>query len=222
MPTWRNPDTGLDINYGNGLNSFQKGALGIAGGAALMPFLNYENPADVASPYFDKIPGEMKPYYEPYINAGNRALPHLQNEFEGNVANPGGRLNEIGQNYRQSPGFDFAMKRALQASNNAAAAGGMAGSPQHEQENMELATNLSNQDYMGWLQHALGLYGTGLEGEQNLAHMGYGAGDELAQSIANSLMTRGSLAFQGQNQENQNMGDIFGGIGGLASLAAFL
>ena len=34
----------------------------------------------------------------------------------------------------------------------------MAGSPQHEQENMQLATNLGNQEYNGWLTKALGLY----------------------------------------------------------------
>jgi hypothetical protein len=204
------------------MSNFQKGALGVGAGASLMPFFNYENPADVAAPYFDKIPETMRPYYSPYMEAGNRALPQLENQFSNNLTNPSQKLNEIGGGFKQSPGFDFAMKQALQAGNHAAAAGGMMGSPQHEQQSMEMATNLSNQDYNQWLQHALNLYGTGMSGEEDLSHLGFGASNEMAQSIINALMTRGSLAFQGQNQENQNTGDIFGNIGGLASLAAFL
>jgi hypothetical protein len=88
----------------------------------------------------------------------------------------------------------------------------MAGSPQHEQQNMQLATNLANQDYGNWMQNALGLYGSGLSGQQGMAGMGQQAGQSMADMIAQTLAQKGNLAFQGQSQRNQNRSDIWGNI----------
>jgi len=87
----------------------------------------YKNPADSANKYIDQIPGQTSQYFQPYINAGQNALPQLQGQYNDLLNNPGGKLNQMGGQFQQSPGFQFALQQALQGSGHAAAAGGMAG-----------------------------------------------------------------------------------------------
>jgi hypothetical protein len=179
----------------------------------LFDFL-YSDPSKDAQKYLNKVPGTVKPYYDPYIQAGQRQLPGLENQYGQMMNDPGQFINNIGQGYQKSPGFDFALQQALQGSGNAAAAGGMAGSPQHEQQNMGLATNLANQDYNQWLQTALGQHQQGLAGSQGLYNSGMGMSDQLAQLLAGNLGSQASLSYAGGANRNQmNLGTI-GAIGG--------
>ena len=174
-----------------------------------------KDPSKAANKYLDKIPGMAQQQYNPYINAGQRQLPGLEDQYAQMMGNPGGFINDIGKGYQQSPGFDFAMKQALQGSGNAMAAGGMAGSPMHEQANMGLATDLANQDYNQWLQTALGQHQQGIAGGQGLYNTGAGASDSLARMLADTYGSQASNAFAGaQSQNNMNMG----GMGALAGL----
>ena len=200
---------------------------GMGAGAGLGGlFANYTNPADKAMPYMDQIPYALQQYMSPYINAGNQSLPGLQNQYGQLMNDPGGRLNQMGQGYHQSPGFQFALQQALQGSGHAAAAGGMAGSPQHEQQNMGLATNMANQEYNQYLQNAMGLYGMGMQGQQGLYNTGAQAGMGMGQDMASLLAHQGQLAYEGQNTENQHnagsWGSLLGGLGGLGSALFFM
>lgn len=182
----------------------------------------YKNPSEDAMKYLDQMPAEIKKYFEPYINAGNRALTGIEDQYGQLIKDPGSRLNEIGKGYQQSPGFDFALKQALGAGGRAAAAGGMAGSPMHEQQNMQTATGLANQDYNQWLQNALGLYGTGLHGSHDIYNTGAKAGMGLGENLASILAGKAGLAYAGQNAQNQHRSDLFGNIiGGIGSAFAF-
>lgn len=203
-----------------------------------------KDPSHEANKYYSQIPGATQGYFQPYAAAGQDALGTLQGQYGsllgygnqvgnqyGQLMNdPGQRMNQIGSSYQQSPGYQFALDQALQASGNAAAAGGMAGSPQHEYQNMQIATGLANQDYYNYLSNALGmyntglqgganLYGAGLSGEQNLNQMGYNANDQIAKIIADSLSQQGNLAYSGANYHNQNTGRMIGNLGALAYLA---
>jgi hypothetical protein len=177
------------------------------------------DPSKDAMKYFDKIPGTVKPYYDPYIEAGQRQLPGLEDQYKQLMNDPGARMNQIGAGYQQSPGFQFALQQALQGSGNAAAAGGMAGSPMHEQQNMGIATNLANQDYNQYLQNAIGLYGQGLQGSQGLYNTGFNASTGLADILANNLANQGNLAYSGAANRNQFWGNMAGNAAGLAGLA---
>jgi hypothetical protein len=187
-------------------------------------FGNYQNPYDKAMPIFNKIPGELHGALDPYINRGNAAGNMLGGEYGNLLANPGGKLNQIGAGYHESPGLQFAIKMALQKAGNAAAAGGMAGSPQHEYQNMDIATNLANQDYNNWIRNAIGLYGTGISGEQGFYDTGAKAGIGLGEDIASVLANQANLEAERQNVENQHEGGMWGGFGSLAGglLKAFL
>lgn len=218
---------------------------GLGAGLAGMAMGNDNNPYDAASSSFNQIPGTISPYFSPYINAGRSALPQLQNQFSSMMGqypglqnqysslinNPGSKYNSIASGYQSSPGYNWSLQQGLSAADNAAAAGGMQGSPQHQQQAATMATGLASQDFQNYLSHVLGLYGTGLQGNQGLLNtgisgmqginaQGYNASDSLAGSLANNLMNQGNLAYSGAAAQNQSrgteMGDIMGGLGTLA------
>lgn len=181
-----------------------------------------KNPANDAMKYYNQIPGQAQQQYQPYINAGQNAMNANQQQYMDLINNPGGKLNQIGESFHESPGFKFAMQQALQGAGHAAAAGGMAGSPQHEQWAQGLATNLANQDYYNWLQGATGLYGGGLQGNENIANRGFQSSRDLADILANNLGQQGDIAFRGGQERNNRMNDFFGGVGrGIGALGAF-
>lgn len=184
-----------------------------------------KNPANAAMPYYGAIPGRTQPYQEPWFNAGKNMLPQLTGEYGNLMSDPGGRINKIGESYKESPGYRFAMQQALQGAGHAAAAGGMAGSPEHEQRNMQLSNDIASQDYNKWMSNALGEYNQGLSGGQNISGQGQQSGKEIADMIAHALAQQGILSYQGQSQSNQNrsdlihsiaqaLGSILGGFGG--------
>jgi hypothetical protein len=181
-----------------------------------------KNPADTAMPYLNQIPGQTSPYMQPYFDAGKGALNPLQDQYSQLLNDPGGHMNKIGESYQQSPGFKFALEQALTAAQHSSNAGGMAGTPTDQFNQMGVATGLANQDYNNWMTNALGQYNKGLSGEQGLAQMGQTAGQNLADMIAQTLAQQGNLEFQGQAQQNQNKNDMWGNIfKGAGALSAF-
>lgn len=179
---------------------------------------NWKNPGDSSMDYLNQIPDEVRKYLEPYMNAGQQALPGMQKEFGESMSNPGGRANEIGEGYRQSPGFDFAMKQALKARQNAASAGGFAGTPAHEQYAMQTATGLADQDYNQWMQNALNLHGQGVMGNMGLYQTGAQSANNMAQMIQDALTKQAENKWSSQQEANKqdNSGSIWGTIGNLA------
>lgn len=177
------------------------------------------NPANAAMPYLNQIPGMTMPFMQPWFNAGAGALPGLQDQYGQLTNDPSKRLNEIGQGYKESPGLQFAIKKAMDAQGRAAAAGGMAGSPQHQEYNTELATNYANQDYNNYMNNALGLYKSGLGGQQGLAQMGQQSGQSIADMISQLLATQGAYAAGGQGAQNQQRSSLFGNL--FSALGAF-
>lgn len=198
-----------------GIGGVGSGLAGLFGG-------NNNNPANAAMPYLQGIPDAMKQFLAPYLQGGGNAFSNLQGQY-GNILNdPGAALNKIGSSYQQSPGYQFALQQSLGAANRASAAGGMAGSPLAQQQNQQVATGLANQDYYNYLDKATGLYGQGLQGEQGLANMGFGASNNMADSIAQMLAQQGAYGYAGQAAQNQAQGSAFGNLfGGLGALAAF-
>jgi hypothetical protein len=200
------------------------GALGSIFGA--MGSNGFNNPQDAAKPYIDQIPNSLHPYYDPYIQRGERAGNDLEGKYSQMMNDPNGLLQQFGSKYTQSPGFQFKLKQALQAADHAAAAGGMSGSPMHQQQEMQLANDIGNQDYNDYMSNIMRMYGLGEQGERNMYGMGYGASNEMGQSIGNALNSQAQLAYQGAQAKNQKESQdqgFWGSLaGGLGSLASFL
>ena len=184
----------------------------LAGGLGSL-FGGQKDPTKDAMGYLQQIPSQTAPFFGPYYGAGLNSLGQLQGQYGNLLQDPGARLNQIGAGYKESPGFKFALQQALSGANQASAAGGMAGSPQSQQQNMELATQLANQDYNNWLQQATGLYGAGLQGAQGLAGMGQQAGRNYANLLAQSLADQAKLKYSGNVAQNQNFGSGLGMLG---------
>lgn len=196
------------------LNDIHKHGVGgiISGIMNLMS--DYKNPSDEASKYINQIGGATGQYLNPYINAGKDAMGQLQGQYGDLINNPGGKLNQIGQSFQQSPGYQFQMGQGLNAANSAASAGGMLGSPAHQQNSQNVAQGLANQDYYNWMNHAQGMYGQGLQGLQGINQMGYGASNEMSQNIANMLQQQAQLGAAGVQNEAQNKAGGWGSIWG--------
>lgn len=191
----------------------------LGGGLANLFGFGQKDPFKEANKHYGQIPGMMKPYYDPYIQAGQRQIPGLEDEYSKMMQNPGDIISRLGSGYQQSPGFQFQLGEGQRGINNAAAAGGMAGTPMHQQQAGQMANNLANQDFQQYLQQAMGMYGGGLSGRQGLMNNGMQMGQSLADNLAAVMMNQGNLAAQSainRNQQNQQgLGGLFGGLGAL-------
>lgn len=174
--------------------------------------------ANQAGSYYNQIPDILKQYLKPYADRGNAVYPQLQEQYDQLVNHPGDLLNKLGQSYQESPGYQFQLNQALNAGNRASAAKGMLGSPMQQQQSQQTASQFANQDFNNYLSHALGLYGQGLTGKQNIYNMGFGASNNLGENLSNALMSQGNLAYSNgmnQNQSNQQLlGMLLGFAGG--------
>ena len=189
---------------------------------SLIGQLNWKNPVNSAMPYYNQIPDILKQYLSPYTNAGQGMIPILQGQYSQLTGNPGQMLNSIGQNFQQSPGYQFQVQQALKAANQASAAGGLAGSPQEQQQIAGVVNNLANQDYYNWLNGALGLYGQGLQGEQNMFGIGANAANNLASGLGQAEASMGNLAYQGTNLGNANNQGLWSSLRSVAGSLADL
>lgn len=214
-----NPIYSGDANTFNWNNAMYGNGIGDMIGAGLMGWGmgNYNNPASSGMPYLNQIPGMLNNTFSPYINAGMSALPQLQKQYGNLINNPTGIMNGIGKTFQQSPGYQFQTQQAMNAANRAAAAGGMLGTPQEQQNIAGTVNGMANQDYYNYLNHGLGLYQTGLQGMGDLYHTGYNASSNLGEDLASSLMSQANLAYAGQADQNQMMQGGLGDIGGLIS-----
>lgn len=196
---------------GSGIGQLLGGLFGLFGGN------KGKNPADSAMGYLDQIPEQMRPFFEKYMNAGGDALSSLMPEYQKLLG--GDVYNKLASGYKESPGYKHALQEALGASSNAAAAGGMLGTPMAQQNAMETAQGVSSKDFKDYMASQMGLYGQGLSGLSDINKMGYGANTDFANMLGSLFGQKAQYAYAGQDAANkaksQNWSDIFGGIGGL-------
>lgn len=248
------PSAGSGFNWQGMMPGIGAGIGDLLGGL-FMGNQSFPNPASAAQPYLNQIPGAIAPYFNPYIQAGQQSipqlqsqysqltsgLPNLQNQLSQMTNNPGGVVNQIGKSFQQSPGYQFQVNQSLGAANRAAAAGGMLGSPQEQQNIAGTVNGLANQDYYNYLNHGMsmydtglqgqmGLYGMGLNGLQGMNQLGYGASSEFGNDLMSQLMSQANLMYAGQADQNQAQqgqagaeAGMFGSMGtALGAAASFL
>lgn len=178
--------------------------------ANIDPF--YKNPASAAMPYLQKIPSTITPYYQPYIDKGNQALSDTFAQYSKLISNPGGVLNDFGKDYQQSPGYEWTSSQATGAANNSAAAGGMLGTPQNQEQSAEAAGHVADEDYWNYMQNVFGLYTQGLSGEQHVSDTGYKASSSLADDLGKNLQSESGLAFNGAASQDKANSDFLGSL----------
>lgn len=188
---------------------------GIQGMSGMMGGSN--NPATGAQGILSQIPGQAGGYLKPYMDTAGKMNPMLTGIYEQMMQDPSGFMNTLGKGYTESPGYQYSKDEALRAAGNAEAAGGMAGSSQHQQRAQEVASGLASKDFNDYMQRTLGMLGMGLQGGENVMGRGFGASGTMANMIADMLGSQASYNYAGtagQNQANQqNMQNIFQGAG---------
>ncbi len=194
---------------------FLSGLGGISSG--LMGLFN--NPADAAMQQSDKLQSTIAPYYDPWINAGRTALPTVMGQYSQLINDPASIYNMLGAGFESSPGYQYNYDQSMNGINQAAAAGGMLGSPSHQQQAGTQASALANQDYYNYMGGMQNLYGTGLSGMQGINQMGYNASDAMGSMLGQNIMNQAMLAAMMSKQQNSSMGGLLGGatsmVGGL-------
>ena len=190
------------------------------GGSLFGPGSHMKNPSRGVNPYFNEAKQTGQQYLNPYIQGGKNAYGKLPGLYEG-MLNPNDLIGKIGAGYQKSPGYDWQLNQGESAINNAASAGGMLGTPQHQQQAGQLAGNLANQDFWHYLQEALGLYGKGVGGIQGISDQGFQGSEDLAGLLASILGNQAQYKYAGNaamNAGEAKQGEnLFGGLGGLVS-----
>lgn len=184
---------------------------GLGGAAGLMGLGKGKNPADVANQYIDQIPGQTKPYYQPYMDTGNQAMQQFMQMLG---QNPSDTYNKLGEGYKESPGYKFSLEQALKAGTNANAAGGMLGTPMHQQQNMATAEGLASQDFEKYMNHVLGINTENKQGLGQLTGLGYNASSDYASGLANNLGQKAAYGYAGQAAQNQSKSNDWSNIFG--------
>jgi hypothetical protein len=182
----------------------------------------HRDPEKEANKYLDKIPGQSKELYDPYMNAGKESLDKLKTYYDQLMNNPGEAFNKLGEGYKQSPGYAATLREALSGANNAAALGGGGGlgAYGHQELAAGAAGDVANKDYEQYINHILGLNKQGVEGQQGIENQGYNATQnygDILNSTANARATNAANAAGAQNQRSsQNWSNLFSTLGGFA------
>ena len=184
---------------------------------------NYKNPAKSANETLDQIPGKTKEYMTPWYEAGKNALPGYTEFMQQMMQHPDQIINMLGQGYKKSPGYDWNLKQGQMAIGNAKAAGGMLGTPQHEQESAEMAQGLASKDFNTYMDRVMQGLGIGAGGVGGIVSQGAKSGESLADMIAKVLGQKAQNQFAGTAGENaanaQQQSNLLSAVG---SVLAFL
>lgn len=170
---------------------------------------------------------EIKPYYQPYIDNGANAMgkeDEQYNQLVGNyddlhgvlqqlLTNPTAMIEMLSRGYQPSKKYQNEYNASMGAINNAEAAGGMAGSLEHQDYAGGKAADLAGEDMDKYLKMAIGLltqgisgtqslYNTGLKGLGHEADRGYNASNSLAQSLGNLGQSEANLDYASDVNHN--------------------
>lgn len=200
----------FDFNLlGFGLGSVAGGALG-----DLYNLFFGKDPYEEAAKYINQIPNTISPYYSPYVNAGSNTIGNYTGVSNQLMTNPTGYLSSLGSQFTTSPGYQFNYQQALNAANQAASAGGMLGTSQHQQQASTIASNLASQEYNNYINQAMGILNRGMTGGSDISRLGYSSANELASSLADVLKMQAGLGYGGANYGNTQTSNLFSDIGG--------
>lgn len=187
-------------------------------GSGIFDLFFAKDPSDDASKYLDQMGGSVDKYMDPYINAGKDTMPLLQGQYKQLMNDPTSIMSMVGNKYQQSPGYQFQTQQAEGAANRAGAAGGMLGSPQQQQQIAQSINGIANQDYNGFLDRGLGLYGQGMSGMNDINHMGMDASSQAMMAKIQAYLAQATNAYAGAANSNQTksggIGSILGGMFG--------
>lgn len=172
--------------------------------------------------YLAQMEPMLHQYYDPYINNGQQAMGTLNEQYAMLLNDPAAMQAMLGSGYEQSPGYQYQYDTAMNAGNQAAAAGGMLGTPAHDTQMMGTAQGLASQDYWKYYGNNQNLYNQGLSGTQDMFNTGYNASNQMAGGMGSMYGNQANLAYANNQSQNQMLSSLLGGASGMAGMAMML
>lgn len=170
--------------------------------------------------YLQQIPGIYKQYMDPYLNAGQSAINPYTDALHQLLSNPnqfiGNLQSQAEASYKPSQAYQNQVGAATAAANQAAAAGGMLGTPSEQEHVAETIGNLAmgnQQQYVNnRMNQMLGAFGTGLGGYGTMINMGNTDANLMADNLANITAQEGK-AKAGEDMANaSSWSNLLGGV----------
>jgi hypothetical protein len=189
-------------------NLLTAGGKGAAGGLGNLFGGGRKNPSDVANQHLDNMPPFIMELMKKFGMQGDEARGPLQEQYQKMMSDPSSILSGLGKGYQESPGYQFNKNQALEAGNNAMAAGGMIGSPAHAQNAQDTASGFASRDYNDYMGNAMKVYGQGLEGMGKVDERGYEATKDFSKMIQEYFSGKANNAYEGQASKNASKNDM--------------
>jgi hypothetical protein len=171
-----------------------------------------KNPAAGMGKGYQDMIAVLQQMLAPYIGGGQNVLPGLQEQYGQLVNDPGSMLAKWGAGYKESPGYKHRQYEGQQAAQNAMAAGGMSGSPMHQEYAAKISEDIANQDFNDYMAQVLGAYGLGLGGQERFAERGYGASRGLGEDIISILSQQMMANFMGKQAQGKSKQDMMNAL----------
>lgn len=157
--------------------------------------------------YADRAQGVQNPF----LQAGTGAIGNFQ-QWLGGMQNPSGFINNLMNQYQQSPWAKFQQQQAMRAATNAASASGLTGSTPFAQQLQQNAANISSEDMNQWLQNVLGINTQYGSGNQSLIGTGANSANSLTSLFNTVGQNLGEAAYGARAGENQDFMNTIGGF----------
>ncbi len=147
---------------------------------------------------------------QPYLNAGNDALGKYQQWLNGQQ-DPAKFMNNLTNQYKESPYTQFLQQQSMRAGQNAASADGTMGSTPFVQQMQNNAGNIASAGINDWLKNVLGINTQYGQGQQDLVHGGQNAANSLSNMYGQMGQQMGQAAYGQRAGKNQDMWNAIGG-----------
>jgi len=165
---------------------------------------------------YDKASKQMEEYmrkaneaYQPFLNAGQGAIPQFQDWMK-QYQDPNKFMENAFSKYQMSPGAMNQMNQAQRAAGNAASSSGLSGSTAHMREAGNIASQATSNDMQQYLKNILGIGGQYGQGLNTLMGHGMGAAGGMSGNYGNMGSNLANMygggAAANQNQMNQLLG----------------
>lgn len=177
----------------------------------------FGNPADDALDMYsyEDMLAMLEQYYGQYRDAGSNMLPTMEAEANKLISSPSSVYSMLGADFQTSPGYEYQMQTGMNASNQAAAAGGMAGTQQHQAYSQQTAQGIAAQEWNTYMKQMTDLYMQGLGLGGDITQMGYNASSAMAQDLSRFMGAQMGLEYAGSAQQQ---GNLWGSIGAVAGM----
>jgi len=170
---------------------------------------------DDAMKEFEKYMQQAMQGYQPYQQAGQNAINPFQKRMQ-EMSDPTAFYKNMMSGYQESPLAQNQQRAGMQAATNMGSATGMTGSTPMMQQAQQNAQNISSQDMGNYFNNLSGINQQYTGGLQNLMGQGMNAQNGIAGLLAQLAQGMGQGAYGKAQGQQQNLGDIFGGLFGSA------